>query len=56
MKLFDDATRRCEERLVMLSREVQRTNVKIETLQRDGRLYLLKHDLDASRWLLVRRW
>jgi len=22
----------------------------------DGRLYLLKHDLDVSRWLLVRRW
>jgi hypothetical protein len=21
----------------------------------DGRLYLLKHDLDASQWLLVRR-
>jgi len=21
----------------------------------DGRLYLLKHDLDADRWLLVRR-
>jgi len=22
----------------------------------DGRLYLLKHDLDAGQWLLVRRW
>jgi hypothetical protein len=22
----------------------------------DGRLCLLKHDLDASQWLLVRRW
>ena len=22
----------------------------------DGRLYLLKHDLDASQWLLVRQW
>jgi universal stress protein A len=39
MKLFDDATRRCEESLVMLSRDLQGSNVKIETLQRLGTPY-----------------
>lgn len=39
MRLFEDATRRCEESLLRLSRELQGSNVKIETLQRLGRPY-----------------
>ena len=39
MKLFDDARRRCEERLVTLSRDLQGCNVKIETAHRLGTPY-----------------
>ena len=39
MKLFDDARRRCEERPVTLSRDLQGCNVKIETAHRLGTPY-----------------
>jgi universal stress protein A len=39
-KLFEAARQRSEQRLVGLSREVQRSNIKVKTLQRLGKSYV----------------